>query len=190
MLIFIGGGGHAKVLFDIVLAQNKLLYAYVDPNKQEWLSERNIKHISEDDLSSVIASQPELFMAFVGLNCEALQKRLQMMKDYKTRGAYFTPLVHPSAIVSSKAVLSAGVQVMPLAVINSGVQIGEGAVINSGAIIEHDAVIEAGAHIAPRAVVLGDAKVGECAYIASGSVVVQNSVVPPQTFIKALTVHK
>ncbi len=190
MLIFIGGGGHAKVLFDIILLQNKLLYAYVDTKSQSWLDDRNIKHISEDDLLSVIAAQPELFMGFLGLDCAALQKRLQMMKDYQAKGAFFTPLIHPSASVSAKATLSVGVQVMPMAVIGSGAVIGEGAVIGSGAVVEHDAVIGAGAHIAPRAVVLGGANIGECAYIASGAVVVQNSIVPPQTFIAALTVHR
>lgn len=190
MLIFIGGGGHAKVLYDTVLAQNRVLYGYVDQKPQEWLDEQSIKHISDADLALLIANKPELFIAFVGLDCESLKKRVAMMKDFHAKGAYFTPLIHPTAIVSKRATIAIGVQILPYAIVNSGAVIGEGAVINSGAVIEHDSVIGAGVHVAPRAVVLGGAKVGDCSYIGSGSVIVQNSVVPENRFIKALTVYK
>lgn len=190
MLIFIGGGGHAKVLYDTVLAQNRVLYGYVDKNPQEWLDEQKIKHINDSDLATLIVNKPELFIAFVGLDCASLEKRVTMMKDFHSKGAYFTPLIHPTAIVSKRAAISIGVQILPYAVVNSGAVIGEGAVINSGAIVEHDAVIGAGVHVAPRAVVLGGANVGDCSYVGSGSVIVQNSVVPPSSFIKALTVYK
>ncbi|MEK6747239.1 MAG: hypothetical protein AABY33_09455 [Pseudomonadota bacterium] len=190
MLIFIGGGGHSKVLYDTVLAQNRTLYGYTDSKPQAWLDEQNIKHISDDNLSSILGNRPELFIAFVGADCESLNKRATMMKEYQEKGAYFTPLIHPTALVSKRATISIGVQILPHAVVNSGAVIGEGAVINSGAIVEHDAVIGAGAHIAPRAVVLGGANVGEYSYIGSGAVIVQNSVVPPSSFIKALTVYK
>lgn len=190
MLILIGAGGHARVLYDCIAGQGRMLYAYVDPKHQEWLAATNIKQISEDDLSSILPNRPELFMGFVGLDCKYLEKRLQMMQDYEKRGAYFTQLIHPTASVSKNAVLGKGVQALPNSVINSGAVIGDGAVINSGAVVEHDTQIGAGVHIAPKSVVLGGAKVGDCSYIASGAVVVQNSIVPPKTFIKALTVHK
>lgn len=190
MLIFIGGGGHAKVLYDTVLAQNRVLYGYADQKPQAWLNEQNIKHLSDADLSSIIVNRPEIFIAFVGLDCESLQKRIKLMKEYQEKGAYLTPLIHPTAIVSKRANIAIGVQILPYAIVNSGAVIGEGAVVNSGAIVEHDSVIGAGAHVAPRAVVLGGAKVGDCSYIGSGSVIVQNSVVPPESFIKALTVYK
>lgn len=190
MLIFIGGGGHAKVLYDTVLAQNRVLYGYVDKNPQEWLDEQKIKHINDADLATLIVNKPELFIAFLGMDCESLQKRVAMMKDFHAKGAYFTPLIHPTAIVSKKATLSIGVQILPYAIVNSGAVIGEGAVINNGAIVEHDAIIGAGVHVAPQAVVLGNANVGDFSYVASGSVIVQNSIVPPGSFIKPLTVHK
>ena len=190
MLIFIGGGGHAKVLFDIVTAQNKVLYAYVDPNPQEWLGERNIKRFTDDELATVLPNKPELFMSFLGLDPEALQKRAAMMKDYHAKGAYFNPLIHPTAVVSPKAVLSIGVQIMSLAVVGSGAKIGEGAVVGSGAVVDHEATIGAGAYIAPKAVVLSGAQIGECSYIGSGAVIMQNSGVPPQSFVQPLTVYK
>lgn len=190
MLIFIGGGGHAKVLYDTVLAQNRTLYGYTDSKPQAWLDEQNIKHISDDNLSSILGNRPELFIAFVGLDCDSLQKRIKMMKEHQEKGAYFLPLIHPTAIVSKRATIAIGVQILPYAIVNSGAVIGEGAVINSGAIVEHDVVIGAGAHVAPRAVVLGGANVGECSYIGSNVVVVQGSAVPPNSFIKALTVYK
>ncbi len=190
MLIIIGAGGHARVLYDCIAGQGRMLYAYVDPKKQEWLADTNIKHINEDELLSILPGRPELFMGFVGLDCDSLEKRVKMQNEYEKLGAYFTPLIHPAAFVSKKAVLGKGVQALPGSVINSGAQIGDGAVINSGAVVEHDAQVGAGVHVAPRAVVLGGAKVGDCAYIASGAVIVQNTAVAPKTFIKALTVYK
>ncbi len=190
MLIIIGAGGHAKVLYDCIAEQGRMLYACVDLKQQEWLAELNIKQISQDDLTSILPNRPELFIGFVGLDCQSLQNRVMMMQEYEKLGAYFTALIHPASFVSKKAVLGKGVQVLPGSVINSGAVIGDCAVINSGAVVEHGAQIGKGVHVAPKSVVLGGAKVGDYSYIASGAVIIQNSVVPPHSYIKELTVHK
>lgn len=185
-LILIGGGGHAKVLVDSVVAQGGTIGGYVDPQPAAWLDTLSIPHINETDISQ----SAQLIIGFVGLDCVALRKRYHLMQNYQKQGFHFPTLIHPAAIISQNAHIAEGAQILPGVIINAYANIHTGAIINSSAVIEHDAVIDAGAHIAPSATVLGGAHIGECAYVGSQAVVLQNSKLMPDTFVKALTVHK
>ena len=185
-LILLGGGGHAKVLMDVVQAQNSRIAGYSDPNPCAWLDAIAITRIAEAQLGA----SSQLIMGFVGLDCQALERRYSIMRSYRDKGAYFPTLIHPSATISPTAHIAPGAQILPGAIINAYATIGEGCVINSKAVVEHDAVIATGVHIAPGAVVLGGATIGGFSYIGSNAVVVQNSQIPPRTFVKALTIHK
>lgn len=187
-LVLIGAGGHAKVLVDIIRARGRKLLGYVDDENKPWLAELGVPRMQEQELPAALA-QAELVIGFVGLSCAALQRRLEIMRNYLQQGARLATLIHPSAVVSDRAQLATGVQVLPGAVINAQAVLGVGAVINSGAVVEHDANIGAGVHLAPRAVALGGTTIGECAYVGSGAVVIQNVSVAPAEFIKALAVR-
>lgn len=187
-LILIGAGGHAKVLVDCMLAANWQLDGYVDDESKPWLEALGAPRLTESQLENNLKGA-RLVIGFVGLSCAALQRRLEIMKDYESKGATFPVLAHPSAIVSTQAQIGAGVQILPGAIINSHAVIGEGAVINTAAVVEHDASIEAGVHMAPRSVALGASKIGRCAYIGSGAVIIQNVSVEPAEFVKALAVR-
>ena len=189
-LILIGGGGHAKVVYDALKAQGGTLSGYIDPNASTWLQQYGVPMLTEAQLTERLGTHPKLVMGFVGLNCDSLERRYTALERHMEQGAVFPIIIHPSAVISPSAMISPGVQVMAGAVINSHARIGEGAIINTGAVVEHDAQVGAGVHIAPRAVVLGGAQVGEISYIGSGAVIVQQTVVARKTFVKALRVHK
>ncbi len=187
-LILIGAGGHAGSIVDALAGA--ALTAYADPKACDWLDKAGVKHLTDEQLATSLPKHAQLIMGYVGLTCDALEKRLRVLRQFTRQGAVFPPIVHPSAIVSPSATIGTGAQVLAGAIINSRARIGEGAVINSGAVIEHDAIIGPGAHIAPRAVVLGGAQVGDTAFIGSGAVVIQNSIVAPGSFTKAQSVAK
>ncbi|MDX1975783.1 MAG: hypothetical protein SFT92_08950 [Rickettsiales bacterium] len=188
-LILIGAGGHAKSLQDALISQNLGFTHYVDVESKGWADENNIVRMHEEALAKLLASGPQLVMGFVGADVASLQKRLQLMRDYQSKGATFPAIIHASAIVSTKATLAAGINILAGAVLNGYSSLAEGVIVNTAAVIEHDAQIGAGTHIAPRSVVLGGAKVGDCCYIGSNAVMVQNSTVASNQFIKSLTVH-
>ena len=189
-LVLLGGGGHAKVVMDALQARNHLPAAYVDSKGSPWLDALRITQWSEEKLMSMLGIGVQCVAAFVGLDCAALERRLQLMQKYKSSGAILPAVIHPSAIISKTAKIADGVQILAGAIVNGDATIGEGAVVNTGAVIEHDAVVGAGAHIAPRAVVLGGAQVGDLAYVGSNAVIIQNSTVAANNFIKALSVHR
>ncbi|NLN62733.1 MAG: acetyltransferase [Myxococcales bacterium] len=109
----------------------------------------------------------------------------------------FVTLVHPSAYVSSRAVLGRGVVIFPQAVVHARAVIGDHALVLSRALIGHDCrvgdhcIVAAGAQLTGRvavgttayiganATVLGDLSVGAQSLVGAGSVVTRD-VTPRQ----------
>lgn len=189
-IILLGGGGHAKVVGDALVASGYNIVGYVDPKASPWLDKAKVAHVDEKDFLAMLAQKPPCVAAFLGLDCAALERRFGIISEALKNGAQFPPVVHPSAIVSPSARLGKGVQVLQGAIVNADAQLADGVVVNTGAVVEHDVIVGAGSHVAPHATVLGGVKLGEFSYVGSGSVVIQNSVVPARTLIKALSVHK
>ncbi len=184
--VLVGGGGHARVVFEALVSAGEVVTAYCDPIDQQWLNTRNIRHVQ--NLQD--APDQKLIMSFLGVTTEALSLRLQKMHELASKGREFQKVIHASALISESATIEDGAQVLAGAIVNAGARVAKGAVVNTGAIVEHDVVVHAGAHIAPGAVVLGGATVGECAFVGAGAVVVQLTNVPTQHFVKALFVYR
>lgn len=189
-LILIGAGGHAKVVVDALASQKKPLAAYVDPTPAPWLEAMGVKRMTDAELDALLPTSPELVIGFVGLTTDALERRLDLMRQYRTKGAFFPAIIHASATIGSSVSIGFGAQILAASVINPFAAIKDAAIINTAAIIEHDAIIGEGAHIAPRAVVLGNARIGDTSIIGSNAVVIQGSIVKARSFVKALSVHK
>ncbi len=66
-----------------------------------------------------------------------------------------TSLIHPTAVIDSRADLAAGVTVGPYAIIGPGVVVGEGSIVRPHAVIERDATIGTGCDIGVGAVIGG-----------------------------------
>jgi UDP-perosamine 4-acetyltransferase len=171
-----GGGGHGKVVADIVRAAGHTVIGFADrdPAKLHSVVEPLGASvvISEADLVSLLSNDGDLSdieeasaIAFgIGNNVS----RITSLR--KATHVSIPSLVHPSAVVSASSVLGRGSVVFPLAVINAAARVGEGVIVNSGAIIEHDCVIGDGAHIAPRSVLTGGARVGARSIVGAGAV--------------------
>lgn len=179
----IGGGGHSKIILDILALQYIRPEYYIDDVDKPQLNEMGLRRITADTLPA----QAQGTISFGGITTEMLSKRMNIQQQLKARGMVFPPLAHPRAIISSGAIIHEGAQICAGAIINAGAQIGAGSIINSGAIIEHDVAIGEGCHIAPGAIVLGDAKVGEGSFIGSAAVIVQGCHVTAHSFVRAMS---
>lgn len=176
-VIFIGAGGHAKVLASIVDATAFELVAVFDPDKTK---QRFYGVNNEGDYTPNAHPEAKLLIA-IGDN--ATRKKISQSIAHD-----FVQAIHPSAQIDRLVQMGQGVQVMPLVVINRASSIGHHSIINSNATVEHDCQIGDFVHIAPGATICGGVTVGEETLVGANSTVLPNCSIGKNVIIGAGTV--
>jgi UDP-perosamine 4-acetyltransferase len=167
-VVVIGGGGHAKVILDILLASNYRVIGFCDPSWQVGECIENIPCLGDDRVL------PEVFAsgateAIVALGSNALRDKVA--QQLHALGFTLINAIHPSAQISPSVKIGKGVAIMPNAVVNADTTIGDNAIINTGATVDHDCKIGNATHIAPGVHLSGYITVGERVLIGVGSAV-------------------
>ena len=181
-VVILGGGGHAKVVADILEEMAELeIEGYFAPQPRpdglygyRWLG---------PDASLEESPAAGVRSAFVAIGDN--RRRMDCLEFLKRRGFRLINAVSPRAVISRHAKLGQGVAVMPGAVINAGTQVGDGAIVNTNASVDHDCVIGACAHIAPGVALAGCVSVGEGAFLGVGSSVIPGITIGPWTTVGA-----
>ncbi len=171
--IVIGGGGHAKVLVDLLLALGYDVLGFTDrdPRVDNFLL--GVRCVGSDDVIAQRWQPNEVHLVNGVGSIGAPQARVAVFDEFVRQGFTFATLVHPAATVSPNAILDQGVQVMAGAVIQAGSRIGRNTIVNTRASIDHDCDIAAHVHVAPCAVLSGGVRVGTRAHIGCGATVLQ-----------------
>jgi UDP-perosamine 4-acetyltransferase len=172
-IILLGGGGHAKVLIDLIRTSDKYEIAGIlDPQiKRDSIS--GISVLGEDDLLQELYDKG-IRNACIGIgSIKDNSKRKRLYENVKQLGFDLPGLIHPESFVSSVAQISEGAQVMAGAIVQTGSTIGINSIVNTGAIIEHHCVIGKHVHICPGVVLSGESFVDDEAFIGAGSTVIQ-----------------
>jgi UDP-perosamine 4-acetyltransferase len=167
-VVVIGGGGHAKVVLDVLLAAGWPVAGYTDPAPAAGAHIGDIPCRGDDDALPQLHGEG-LSWAIVALGDNALRAR--MAERARTLGFALATAVHPSAQVSPQASLGAGVVVMPCAVVNAGSTLGDNTILNTSASVDHDCAIGRSVHIAPGARLAGYVTVEDGALVGVGAVV-------------------
>lgn len=183
-VLLVGAGGHAKAVYEAVVATGDSVTAYADVRPAGWLAAR---HWVDDQAADREEPNTLVVIGIGGATPESLRSRLAVLERYVQKGRTAPTVMHRTACVSPAAVLGPGVTVLAGAVVQPSAEIGRGAIVNTRAVVEHDSTIGAGSHVAPGAVVLGDCVIGECVMIGAGAVVLPGSAVPDDTLIPALS---
>jgi len=186
-IFLIGGGGHAKVLFDILNDKKLIVDAIVSPEiDQSFSLLKNVKHLKDD--SEVLKYDPKQVLLVNGVGSIPRNNVRKSIFEKFCKNSYeFLTLKSESSMVSSSCYLGMGVQVMPGAIINAGAWIGDNTIVNSGAIIEHDCKIGKNNHIAPGAVLCGQSCTKENVHIGTGATVIQEITIGKNAVIAAGT---
>lgn len=151
-----GASGHAKVIMDILEANQIKIEGLIDDNPEvNELLGYPVFH-QRNDLSPLIIS--------IGNN--GIRKKIA-----ENISAEFGTAIHPSAIVSPKATVDVGSVVMQGAIIQSCVKIGKHCIINTGASVDHECIIGDYVHISPHATLCGNVQIGEGSWIGAGTVI-------------------
>jgi len=164
-LAIVGASGHGKVVAD---AAERSGWSHVVFFDDAWpRQKKNAFWHVEGDMETLLDSLGNYdgVVVAIGNNKIRIQKQ-QLLLD---SGAALVSIVHPSAVVDSRADLGVGSVVMACAVINIDAYIGAGCIVNTGATIDHDCHLGKCVHISPGAHLAGGVTVGEGSWIGIGA---------------------
>ena len=164
-VILIGGGGHAKVIADIVHACGDRVVGILDDALEKGTLIQGVPVVGTAIEAPLFTDCR--FVVAVGNN--TIRRRIVEALEL----SWYTA-VHPSAVISPSATIGQGSVVMPMSVINAGARVGCHCIINTAAVVEHDNVICDYAHVSCGAVLTGSVHVGAGALVGAAAVVRNN----------------
>lgn len=183
--VFIGSGGHSRVLAEIIQKLNKdisCLVTLTPPDNNGIFSK--VGFLSDSDFIEQYDNKNVTLVNGIG-QVPYNKTREKIYKEYTRLGYKFGQVISPNSFISPFSSLSDGVQVLTGAIIQYGAKIGSNSIINSGAIVEHDSIIEDNCHIAPGSVICGDVRIGHSTIIGAGATVIQGVTIGTNCIIGA-----
>ncbi|WCE31183.1 acetyltransferase [Vibrio sp. SCSIO 43137] len=184
-LVIIGGGGHASVLVDVLLRQNRQILAIISPESvQERPVFSGIRHLKDDQDISEFASDEVLLVNGIGV-LPGSGVRRKVSEHFLSLGYRFETVIADDAIVSPFALVHEGAQVFSGAVVQTGAVVGTNSIINTNAVIEHDSVVGEYSHIAPNATLCGQVCCQQDVFVGAGATVVQGLTLENQSIVGA-----
>jgi sugar O-acyltransferase (sialic acid O-acetyltransferase NeuD family) len=175
-VVGIGGGGHAKVLIEILRAHSSFeVVGLLDPNPElRGKSVLGIPVLGDDSLLLDLKEKGiRHFFIGVGSVCDS-SKRKRIYEEALALNMEPVSSIHPGAIISPSVEMGNGCMIMAGVVINACVKLGDNVIVNTGAVVDHDCCIASHVHVATGAHLSGGVRVGEGAHIGAGAVVRHN----------------
>lgn len=186
-IAIVGGGGHAKVIMDIILknkeiGQNVDIFGFFDddPNKKEVFDIPNLGPIS--DIEKKI-TRNENIEIILGIGDNATRRNIFNKIDNENM-KYFSA-IHPTAVIGNRVNIGEGTVILGGAVINVDTDIGEHCIINTSASVEHDIVVGDFVHISPGVRLTGEVKIHDGVHIGAGAVTVPGISIGENSIIGA-----
>jgi len=185
-IILVGGGGHCKVIIDILKENNDydvILISDLKENLGKKILDVKIEY-TDDQLKDLYKKGYKNAFVSIG-KVKINEHRKKLFNKIKNIGFNVPVIVSKSAIISKYSGIGEGTLIGRTVVINPGTQIGKNCIINTGSIIEHDCIIEDNVHIGPGAILSGGTYVGNNSFIGTGAIIIQNVNISQDTLIGA-----
>lgn len=170
-LVIIGGGGHARVVLDLVRTQGREPLGYIDTASPHGPMTRldGMRYLGElteaiEDLRSIEHLE---FLVAVGDN----GGRARMYEEALRHGLYPAAAIHPTALVLGGAQIDPGAQICARAIIGVSARVRSNAIVNTAATIDHDGDIGEHASVAPGVLLAGGVTIGVGSHIGIGAVI-------------------
>jgi UDP-perosamine 4-acetyltransferase len=166
VLVF-GGGGHAKVVVDVLQSMGQKVVACLDFRLGDPIL--GVPVLDQAiDLDRLIDAG--YFRAFVAIGDNA---RRQLQADRaRESGLTLVNAISPRAYVAPSVTLGSGILIVHGAVVNACSELGDDVIINTSASVDHDNVIGSGVHVGPGTHLAGSVTIGAGAFVGAGSVVI------------------
>lgn len=156
-IIIIGAGGHGKVVYDAILAQNKFqVLGFVDSVLEPGtIVIHDVKVICKQSNIESLNNQNLHFIVAIGNN-DARAKVYESLKNT------FKPatIIHPLCTIGSNVIIGDGTVVLANAVVNVMSHIGENTIVNTGVIVDHET------------------NIGNHVYLRIGTIIGNNTLIP------------
>lgn len=171
-VIIIGAGDHAKVLLDILLEQNVNVIGLTDKSISKGTCIYGVPVIGDD--SEILKYKTDEIELVNGIgSVENTLIRQKVFSSLKEKGYFFRSVIHEASIVSKRAKLGEGVQLLAGAIVNIEAEIDDNTIINTKSSIDHGCVIGKHCHIAPGCSFSGCVRIGDCTHIGTGTSIIQ-----------------
>ena len=155
-----GGGEHARVVLDCLLAQGSEVTGLFDP-KYSGGHLFGIPQLGRYDP----AFEPDA-LAIVAIGDNALRRKVSGLTRQK-----FGNAIHPSTVLSAHSAWGHGCMILHGAIVQAQTQMGNHVILNTGCRVDHDCVIGDFVHIGPGAILCGTIQVGEGTFIGAGAII-------------------
>jgi sugar O-acyltransferase (sialic acid O-acetyltransferase NeuD family) len=173
-LLILGSGGHASVLVDILLQQNRTIVGVVSPSIElKSLVFANIPHfLNDDDVLNFNSTEIKLVNGIGSLPGTLL--RAKLFERFTEYGYEFETIIASSSSVSRFSNLAEGAQVLHGAIIQTGALVGKNSIVNTGSQIDHDCTIGRHSHLAPGVILSGGVYTGKYVHFGTNSGAIHN----------------
>lgn len=155
-----GSGEHARVVLDCLLATGRNIIGLFDPKHSEPLF--GVPQKGAYDPTFEVDAK-----VIIAIGDNHIRRKVAAITQHQ-----YTNAIHPSAVLSSRALIGVGSMILHGAIVQAECIIGRHVILNTGAQIDHNGQIGDYAHIAPGAVVAGSVQIGEGAFIGAGAVII------------------
>lgn len=181
-VVILGGGGHAKVVIDILEQAGEVDIAGFVSAAEQPDALCGYRRLGSDDVL-VATLRDGIQNAFVAIGDN--RRRQDCIGALQRQGFTLINAISPAAVISKYASLARGIAVMPGAVINAGARLDDGVIVNTNASVDHDCVIGACVHIAPGVALAGCVTLGEGVFLGAGTTVIPNIAIGAWTTVGA-----
>jgi acetyltransferase EpsM len=168
-IILYGGGGHAKMLIDLLRGGNYYQIAGIlDDGMPVGSQIMGVPVLGGEELLAVLyATGVRQAVNGVG-GIGNVGVRIKIYDRLAHAGFTCPTVVHHSAFVEPSASLAPGAQVFARAYIGGEARVGFGAIASTGCLISHDCVLEEYATVSPGAILAGEVRIGAGALVGMG----------------------
>jgi sugar O-acyltransferase (sialic acid O-acetyltransferase NeuD family) len=136
-IIIYGGGGHGKVILDILKLNNYQIKGFVDDDDakkgQSFMDYPILGGLNDIEF----LNQNVLSFVAIGEN----KFRFEATTKLSQLGIQIINAIHPKSILAESIAVQTGICVMAGGIINSGTSIEDGVIINTGATVDHDCIL-------------------------------------------------
>ena len=185
-ILGLGAGGHAKSIVEAISSRGEFQVAAMvdeDPGRA-GTDFFGIPVEGPDGLARARAAG--VIHAFAGIGgVESSAAMRRALARLRAEGFELPPVIHATAVVSTRARIGPGCHILAGAVVNADTELGENTIVNTSAVVEHDCRIGRDVHIGPGALIAGEVRIGEGSLVGIGGVVIQRIAIGAGALVAA-----